>query len=102
MPCSRAFSGSTFDPDTIRGAGLNNSGLLGAFYAYLALSPIAYPVLLAIHVLMCKIDDRLRDRRGESTWTEDVLGAFVEDVRSPFVDIWILIFRSKQNDSNRP
>jgi len=88
------------EPATIRGTDPGNSGVLGAFYSLVSLSPVAYPLLMAIHVVMCKIDDRIRGNQGSSTWTEDVLGAFVEDVRSPFLDVWIPIFRAKANDTN--
>jgi hypothetical protein len=54
---------------------------------------------MAVHVAMCKIDERLRKARGESSWFEDVAGAFIEDVSNPFMDIWIPIFRAKDNDS---
>lgn len=87
------------DQGTIRGTESSKAGVLGAFYSLISLAPLAYPLLMAIHVVMCKIDDRIRRTRGTSTWLEDVLGGFVEDVRSPFLDIWIPIFRAKGNDS---
>lgn len=88
------------DPETIRNPAPGTSALLGAFLGFLVLAPVTYPAFMALHVVMCKIDDRIRGNSGESTWLEDVLGAFVEDVRSPFLDIWTPIFRAKDNDSN--
>lgn len=87
------------DPDRIRNPEAGTPALLGAFFSLLVVSPIAYPVLMAIHVAMCKIDERIRKTRGESSWFEDVAGAFIEDVSNPFLDIWVPIFRAKDNDS---
>ena len=91
--------GLKVDPGRIRNPEAGTSILLDAFFSLLVVAPVAYPLLMAVHVAMCKIDERLRKARGESSWFEDVAGAFIEDVSNPFVDIWIPIFRAKDNDS---
>lgn len=87
------------DPDMIRNPEAASSALLSAFFSLLVVSPIAYPLLMAVHLAMCKIDERITGTRGASSWFEDAAGAFIEDVRNPFLDIWIPIFRAKDNNA---
>lgn len=70
------------------------------FFAFVAWSPVAYLVLMVIHVVMCKVDDVLRGNGGASSTGEDILGAVIEDVGNPLLDIWIPVFRAKDNDSS--
>lgn len=78
------------DLSSLSSAKHNTTGLLSMFVTFMFISPVAYLVLMAIHVVMCKIDDRIRGTSGK--WTHDVLGALIEDIGNPLRDLFVPFF----------
>ncbi len=91
---SIAFLVCIFLPDVglsaLAAQAASGTGAQTLFAQFLRVSPVAYLLLMLLHVVMCAIDNC---RRGESeSWVAEVAGALAWDLACPLLDIYTPLF----------